>query len=111
MKRSYLSVLALSVLFIGTGCLGGGSSDPSAAISPFYVGTLALQTGEKNHPIPSLEKALKLAPDEPAIAANLALAYIRNSEYPKAVEPLAQAKKGAPDDPGIAAIEGLLLEK
>lgn len=110
-KRSYLSVLALSVLLIGTGCPGGGSSDPSAAISPFYVGTLALQTGEKNHPIPSLEKALKLAPDEPAIAANLALAYIRNNEYPKAVEPLAQAKKGAPDDPGIAAIEGLLLEK
>jgi tetratricopeptide (TPR) repeat protein len=114
-KRSFLSLLALPLLVLGSGCNNGqggsSSSDPSAAISAFYIGTLALQTGEENHPIPNLEKALKLAPDEPAIAANLALAYLRKNDLTKAREYLEQAKKGAPDNTDIAAIEGLLLNK
>ncbi|MBB6051334.1 FG-GAP-like repeat-containing protein [Armatimonas rosea] len=114
MKRSFLSLLALPLLVLGSGCNngqgGGSSSDPGAAISAFYIGTLALQTGEQNHPVPSLERALKLAPDEPAIAANLALAYTRKNDQVKANEFLALAKKGAPDDTGIVAIEALILK-
>lgn len=115
MKRSFLSLLALSALLTATGCPSGNGtvsgSDPGVALSAFYIGTLALQTGEDNHPIPNLEKALKLAPDEPAIAANLALAYTRKNDFKKAEEYLAQAKKAAPDDPEIAAIEGLFLKE
>ncbi len=97
------------------GCLGsscsGGAKDPAEAISQFYIGTLALQTGEDNHPLPTLTKAYELAPDEPAIAANLALTYTRKNQLDKAAEFLAKAKQNAPDDPDIAAIEGLILGK
>lgn len=99
-----------------TGCPGGsgggmpapGSKEYLEAVSQFYVGTIALQTGEKDLPLPSLEKALALAPEEPAILANLALIYTRKNELKKANEYLEKAQKLAPEAPEIAEIEGFL---
>ncbi len=109
MKRTSFSLLALAVFLAGCPGSGGPKKNSAEAISKFYVGTLALLTTEQDHPLPTLEKAYEIAPEEPAIAANLALAYLRKSQNDKAGELIAKAKQGAPDDPGVAAIEGVIL--
>lgn len=100
------------------GCTGGegglpkpGSKEYVEAVSQFYVGTIALQTSDKKHDFKALQRAAELAGGEPAVQANLALYYIRNTQLPKAEELLKKAKEAAPENAEIAMLEGLLLDK
>ena len=84
---------------------------PTAQItSIFTIGTVALQTGDPRAE-ERLTQALKLAPEEPAIWANLGLIRLRSNQLDAAAYDLDKAQKLLPanaDAPTRAAILGLL---
>jgi hypothetical protein len=117
-NRTILSVIlavgGAGALAMLAGCPRGGGPAGPLTVSPttyqqfveaFYTGILAVQVADTEHALPSLERAHKLVPDEPAILANLAIAYMGSSNPTAAAEPLKKAQELAPNN---AEIEFLL---
>ncbi|HYO90345.1 MAG TPA: tetratricopeptide repeat protein, partial [Pyrinomonadaceae bacterium] len=85
-----------------------GSPEYIEALRAFYVGLSALQVGDDVRAEAKLKEATRLAPDEPAAWANLALLYLRQREFDRAAENLDKAKQLAPDNNQIYVLLGLL---
>jgi Tfp pilus assembly protein PilF len=130
LRRSLLASSFIFAFLPLTGCPGGktngggngtsGGARPSAvktdspqyaeAISAFFGGTIALETSDQDRALKLLQKAVELAPDEPAAHANLALAYLLNNQTDKAAESIKKAHDLAPDSPEIAVAEGVIAQ-
>ncbi len=93
----------------GTGGLpAADSKDYRAATRAFFVGVAALQAGDNNRAQKELEAASKLAPDEPAILADLALMALRGERLDEAAKQFDRALALAPNDSRILYLKALL---
>ena len=112
-KRAAIAGISLAIAIGLAGCpqKSAPPTVPLAQItSIFTVGTVALQTGDPRD-LDRLSQALKLAPHEPAIWANIGLIRLRKNQLDAASFDLDRAQKLLPSDadaPTRAAILSLL---
>ena len=85
-----------------------GSTAYQETVRRFYHGLASLEVGLLEEATTELEHAARLAPAEPAIFANLAVAHLRLGEDETAAAHLETARALAPEDTDIALLEGLL---
>ncbi|HVF91007.1 MAG TPA: FG-GAP-like repeat-containing protein [Blastocatellia bacterium] len=111
----HLSIASILVIALGfSACRRGddlpgkGSEEYRKAVSAFYVGLAAMQTGEDNRAEESLKKVTSLAPGEPAAWADLGLLALRQKELEQAAERLEKARGLAPDSGDVEILLGLL---
>src|SRR5688572_17668473 len=71
------------------------------AVRAFYVGLSALQVGDDVRAEAKLKEATRLAPDEPAVWADLGLLYLRQRQFDSASENLEKARALASDNASI----------
>src|SRR3569833_698211 len=82
-----------------------GSPEYAQIVSAFFSSAVALQAGDTDHAPALLDSATKLAPQEPATWANLALNQLRLSQIDQAATTLKKASDLAPDNPVILALQ------
>lgn len=92
----------------GEGLPDRSSDEYHKAVTAFYVGLTAMQTGEDNRSEENLKKVTDLAPGEPASWADLGLLALRQKELETAAERLEKARALAPDSSDIYVLLGLL---
>lgn len=81
-------------------------------VSSYFGGVAALQVGDTTSRAKDLlAKARELAPEEPAVLADLALYHLRNQDAATATELVTQARKLAPDDSRLALLEALVADR
>jgi len=114
MSRRLIIALAILAASGFSACnRGGGLPDKSSgeyqrAVSAFYVGLAAMQTGEDSRAEENLKKVTDLAPGEPAAWADLGLLALRQKELELAAERLERARALAPDNSDVEILLGLL---
>ena len=98
-KRAACAGISLALALALTGCPRPAppAVTPAQITSVFTVGTIALSTGDPRA-LDRLSRALKLAPQEPAIWANLGLYRLRNNELDAAAFDLERARSLTPPD-------------
>lgn len=84
---------------------GPGSAKYARIVSAFYGGVAALDAGDAQHAPQRLERAARLAPEEPAAWADLALSDLRSGEIDKAQADLKKARDLAPSNGEIIALD------
>ena len=84
-----------------------GSTAYEETVQRFYLGLASLEVGLLDEATTQFGHAGRLAPAEPAIFANLAVAHLRLGEDETAVAHLETARALAPESAGIALLEGL----
>ncbi len=117
-KRAACAGISLALALTLTACPRPAppAVTPAQITSIFTVGTIALETGDPRA-LDRLTKALKLAPQEPAIWANMGLYRLRNNELDAASFDLERARTlAAQDTPatsrsGIEALLALVADK
>ncbi len=110
------SLFLLSTLLIaglGAGGCGGGLPDPASdtyreAVSAFYTGLAAVQSGAEAAGEERLLRVTQLVPQEPAAWADLGLLAMRQNNFDLAAERLEKARTLAPDNSAIQLLSGLL---
>ena len=85
-----------------------GSTAYQETVRRFYLGFASLEVGLLAEATTQLARAARLAPTEPAIFANLAVAHLRLGEDETAAVHLETARALAPQNTDIALLEGLL---
>ncbi len=109
-------LLSLIVL-IFAGCRSAsGLPEPSSpqyreAVSAFYVGLAALQTGEDVRAREKLTRLSELAPGEPAGWANLGVLALRQQDFDLAFQRLDKARELAPENSQILSTLGTVESK
>lgn len=93
---------------IGSGLPGPGTTDYKEAVSAFYVGSIALESGKDDIAQAELTKVTQLAPKEAAAWANLGLYAIRHQQQDQAAKYLKQASELAPNNEQIEEYYALL---
>ena len=118
-KRAAIAGISLAIAIGLTGCPQKPSTppvSPAQITSIFTVGTVALQTGDPRA-LDRLTKALKLAPQEPAIWANIGLIRLRSNRLDAAAYDLDKAQKLLPPDAdaptraAILSLQALVVQK
>jgi len=84
------------------------SDDYRNAISAFYVGLAALETGDFVRADEKLAQITQIAPNEPAGWANHGLLALRQNELDAASQRLQKAHELAPENPAILMLQGIL---
>lgn len=105
--RAVRASLALLGLLLLSGCHSlpkPGEPAYEQVVSAFYSGTVALKTSENNVAKAQLTRATKIAPNEPASWANLALFYMRNNANAQALDAINRAVQLKPDNSEIETI-------
>ena len=93
---------------------GRGGTPPTAskvysnAVRAFHIGSAALEAGNNDLAKPKLAEASRLAPDEPAIWANLGIMAIAGNQFDVAAERLEKARALAPSDSRILFLLAIL---
>jgi len=91
--------------------LGPGSPRYEEAVSAFSTGVAALDTDATTIARDALQRAVEIAPEEPAAWANLALAQIRLGDFDAAAEALGKARGLAPGSGAVDALLALLEQR
>lgn len=96
MKNQILKLFLVPFFFAITACNGGGvpeqgSAEYAGAVKSFYVGLAAIEAGDDQRAITELNKAIDLAPTEPASYNNLGVLYLRQRDLDKATANLDKA--------------------
>jgi tetratricopeptide (TPR) repeat protein len=65
-----------------------------------------LSKGETDSAIEQYRQALVFAPDNIGVLLNLAVLYLRESQFTSALDPLERARRVAPDSPDVAKLTG-----
>ena len=84
------------------------TTDYRDAVSAFYVGSIALESGKDDIALAELTKVTQLAPKEAAAWANLGLYAIRHQQSAQAAQYLKQASDLAPNNEQIEEYYALL---
>ncbi len=98
-------ILTVIVLISASACSRGlpekSSQNYKDAVSAFYIGLAALQVGDDQRAAVELDKATKLASEEPAAWNNLGVLQIRQKDFESSSKSLEQAQSLAPENPTI----------
>lgn len=110
---AFAALLAMFALQGGSCGRGGGLPAPGTkdygdAIRAFYVGAAAMQVGDVRRALAELTAASKLAPEEPAVWANLGLMALRANQLDTAGADIEKARALAPNDSRILMLVALL---
>jgi Tfp pilus assembly protein PilF len=95
---------------IGACSTGEPELSPEAyreTVTAFYVGLSAMETTQEVLAKERFERASTLAPDEPAVWANLGLLLLRQQDLDRAAQYLARAAELAPDSGAIQRLQAL----
>ncbi len=109
-RASFLVVAGLVAVWIG--CKGreaipvDSTASDSEAVSAFHIGVAAMQIGQLDHAEKELERAAKLAPNEPSIYVNLGLVNLRRGDADAAASQLEKARTLAPLNFEVALFQG-----
>ncbi len=87
------------------------SADYDATVRAFYTGLIAFQVGDDVRADSELTRASKLAPEEPAVWANLGLFRMRQGNMSEATTALEKARTLAPQNSPISLLYGLLMSR
>ena len=87
------------------------SPDYQQFVDAFYSGVVALDVGDESHKDMLLRRASEIAPQEPAVWADLGLYYIRNSKLDEAQVCIGKASSLAPENAQIDMLRGLLAQR
>ncbi len=85
-----------------------GSPEYAETVGAFYGGVTALDVDANDNARQMLDRAVTLAPGEPAAWADLGLLEIRSRNYDAAANDLAKARELAPNSGAIERLLGLL---
>lgn len=80
-------------------------------VGQFYTSLAALDVDETQRAVTLLTQATELAPEEPALWANLAVAHMRVRDFQNAQSALDRAVQLAPQDPRIAVLKAELFSQ
>lgn len=111
-KNLLLVIFCLALM--GMGCRSGNklpeksSAQYGETVRAFYVGLAALQVGDDVRAESELTRATGLAPDEPAIWANLGLLNLRQRNLEAAAERFEKARSLAPTNARIQVLIAIL---
>jgi tetratricopeptide (TPR) repeat protein len=83
--------------------------EPHSARSHLLLGDIYMQRERYDDAIAEYQKALNIAPDDPAALLGLASAYLRNSNLPKAVDTAQLVLEKLPDDAEVNLVMGEAL--
>jgi Tfp pilus assembly protein PilF len=83
------------------------SQDYRPAIRSFFVGIAAMQAGDTTRALKELTETTRLAPDEPAALANLAILEMQGQRVDDALKHLERARELAPNDGRIVYLHAL----
>ena len=112
-KRAAIAGVSLALGLSLTGCPrppARSAASLAKITSVFTIGTIAIQTADDEHSLPMMSAAAKLAPEEPAVWANLGLLDLRKNDLDAATEHLNKAVSLLPSDASPqsrAALESL----
>ena len=119
-SASQPAVVGLSALLAGgllaAGCPRDTTAKPGTplytdVVRAFYIGLTALQTSDNDRAEIQLTRAQQLAPNEPAVWADLGLLRIRQGKLEEADQALAKAREIAPQNGAIILLSGVLQER
>jgi tetratricopeptide (TPR) repeat protein len=83
--------------------------EPHSERSHLLLGDIYVQRERYDDALAEYQKALDIAPDDPAALLGLASAYFRNANISKTIETAQQALNKVPDDPEINLLMGEAL--
>ena len=83
--------------------------EPHSARSHLLLGDIYVQRERYDDALAEYQKALDIAPGDPAALLGLASAYLRNSNFPKAAESAQLALEKLPDDAEVNLVMGEVL--
>jgi tetratricopeptide (TPR) repeat protein len=83
--------------------------EPHSARSHLLLGDIYVQRERYDDAIAEYQKALDIAPGDPAALLGLASAYLRNSNFPKAADSAQLALEKLPDDAEVNLVMGEVL--
>ena len=93
---------------VGDERLSPGTPAYQAVTSSFHIGLASLQAGLLDRAEQEFLRASEIAPQEPAILANLGLLHLRLGDLDEAASYLERAQALAAESPQIAVLQGLV---
>ncbi|MGA7855565.1 MAG: tetratricopeptide repeat protein [Candidatus Acidiferrales bacterium] len=85
---------------------GGAAAIDKVAAAHYAAAQFLVGKGDTNSAIDHYREALSFAPDNLGLLLNLAVLYLRQSQFTTAMDPLEHARTLAPDSPDVAKLMG-----
>jgi Peptidase MA superfamily/Tetratricopeptide repeat len=85
---------------------GGAIAIDKVAAAHYAAAQFLISKGDTNSAIDHYREALGFAPDNLGLLLNLAVLYLRQSEFTAAMDPLQHARDISPDSPDVAKLMG-----
>jgi len=85
---------------------GGSSAADKAAAAHYVAAQFLVGKGDTSSAIDHYRQALSFAPDSVPLLLNLAVLYLRQSEFTTALDPLDRAQRLSPDSADVAKLMG-----
>jgi Tetratricopeptide repeat len=85
---------------------GGPSAVDKVAAAHYAAAQFLVSKGDTNSAIDHYREALSFAPGNLGLLLNLAVLYLRQSQFTAAMDPLEHARNIAPDSPDVAKLMG-----
>ena len=85
---------------------GGATAIDKVAAAHYAAAQFLVGKGDTNSAIDHYREALSFAPDNLGLLLNLAVLYLRQSQFTTAMDPLEHARSLAPDSPDVAKLMG-----
>ncbi|MGA7553566.1 MAG: tetratricopeptide repeat protein [Candidatus Acidiferrales bacterium] len=85
---------------------GGATAIDKVAAGHYAAAQFLVAKGDANSAIDHYREALSFAPDNVGLLLNLAVLYLRQSQFTTAMDPLEHARNLAPNSPDVAKLMG-----
>ncbi|MGC2269196.1 MAG: tetratricopeptide repeat protein [Candidatus Acidiferrales bacterium] len=85
---------------------GGATAIDKVAAGHYAAAQFLVAKGDTNSAIDHYREALSFAPDNVGLLLNLAVLYLRQSQFTTAMDPLEHARNLAPNSPDVAKLMG-----
>jgi len=85
---------------------GGAAAIAKVTAAHFSAAQFLVAKGDPDAAIDHYREALAFAPDNTGLLLNLAVLYLRESQFGKALDPLERARRAAPDSADVAKLMG-----
>jgi tetratricopeptide (TPR) repeat protein len=85
---------------------GGAAAIAKVTAAHYSAAQFLVAKGDTDAAIDHYREALAFAPDNTGLLLNLAVLYLRESQFGKALDPLERARRAAPDSADVAKLTG-----
>jgi tetratricopeptide (TPR) repeat protein len=85
---------------------GGAAAIAKVTAAHYSAAQFLVAKGDPDAAIDHYREALAFAPDNTGLLLNLAVLYLRESQFGKALDPLERARRAAPDSADVAKLMG-----